>query len=105
MKRARAADSPFARVHALVRRIPRGRVATYGQLSLLIKRRLTPVGIGWALRAASDLPWHRVVAAGGRLSTEKELPGEQRARLEAEGVHFIDDRVDLSRHLWRPRRS
>jgi methylated-DNA-protein-cysteine methyltransferase-like protein len=97
---------PFARVHALVRRIPRGRVATYGQLSALIGRRLTPVGVGWALAAAPTgaLPWHRVVGARGVLSTDARQPGRQRRLLTAEGVAFHDDgRVDLQRHQWRPR--
>jgi methylated-DNA-protein-cysteine methyltransferase-like protein len=108
MPRSRkAADSPFARVHALVRRIPRGRVATYGQLSELVGGRLTPVGIGWALRAApEELPWHRVVNSKGRVSTEGSNPGLQRKLLEAEGVHFLDGEViDLSRYQWQPHRS
>jgi methylated-DNA-protein-cysteine methyltransferase-like protein len=93
----------FSEVHALVRKIPRGRVATYGQLSQLIRRRLTPVGIGWAMGAApDDVPWHRVVNSRGTLSTKG---GRQRALLEAEGV--VLDRlgaIDLARHLWKPRR-
>jgi methylated-DNA-protein-cysteine methyltransferase-like protein len=89
----------------LVARIPRGRVATYGQLSELIDGRLSPVGVGWALRAAKgDLPWHRVVNASGGISTEAETPGRQRRLLEAEGVRFSSDGcVDLGRHQWRPR--
>jgi methylated-DNA-protein-cysteine methyltransferase-like protein len=95
----------FARVYALVRRIPRGRVATYGLLSSLLDGRLSAAAVGWAMRAAPpDLPWHRVVNAAGGLSTEASAPGEQRARLAAEGVTFgADGRVDLHRHLWRPR--
>src|SRR5437588_673793 len=95
----------FARVHAWVRKIPRGRVATYGQISQLIGRRLTPVGIGWALAAADRLPWHRVVNSRGTISTEPQQPGRQRALLESEGVVFdADGRIDLARHQWRPRR-
>lgn len=95
----------FARVHAWVARIPRGKVATYGQIAELIDGRLSPVGVGWALRAGGEeLPWHRVVNARGGLSTEAESPGRQRALLEAEGVRFLaDGRIDLSRHQWRPR--
>ena len=95
----------FARVHGWVAKIPRGRVATYGQLSELIDGRLTPVGVGWALRAGGPkLPWHRVVNASGGLSTEKESPGRQRALLRAEGVRFATDgNVDMARHQWRPR--
>lgn len=92
-------------VWKLVRRIPRGRVATYGQLSQLIARRLTPVGIGWAIRAApgADIPWHRVVNAKGGISTDNEHPGLQRSMLEAEGVGFDGELVDLAKYQWRPR--
>lgn len=104
----RAADepSPFERVHALVRRIPRGRVATYGQLSAMISGRLTPVGVGWALRAAKEgaIPWQRVVNAQGRVSTDDQHPGLQRAMLEREGVRFdADGSVDLDQYQWSPR--
>jgi methylated-DNA-protein-cysteine methyltransferase-like protein len=79
----------FARVHALVKSIPKGRVATYGQLSQLIDGRLTPVGIGWAMSAAApDVPWHRVINSKGGISTGN---GMQRAMLEAEGVVFQKD--------------
>lgn len=103
--RARAADAPFPRVWALVSRVPRGRVTTYGQLSELIEHRLTPVGVGWAIRAAPDgaIPWHRVVNAAGAVSTDGAHPGLQRTLLEAEGVVFVDGAVDLARWQWRPR--
>jgi methylated-DNA-protein-cysteine methyltransferase-like protein len=104
--RAAKSASPFARVWELVKRVPRGRVTTYGQLSELIDRRLTPVGIGWAIRAAPEgsIPWQRVVNASGGISTDREHPGLQRAMLEAEGVRFdAEGRVDLARHLWRRR--
>lgn len=95
----------FARVHAWVAKIPRGRVATYGQLSELLEGRLSPVGVGWALRASGPrLPWHRVVNSAGGISTEREQPGRQRALLAAEGVSFAaDGTIDLGRYQWRPR--
>jgi methylated-DNA-protein-cysteine methyltransferase-like protein len=99
------ADKPFEMVWELVRRIPRGRVATYGQISLLIGRRLTPVGVGWAIRAAPDgsIPWQRVVNGSGGISTDKEHPGLQRAILESEGVVFgRDGRLDLEKYRWVP---
>lgn len=102
-----AKDAPFSRVWALVRRIPRGQVATYGQLSRMIDGRLTPVGIGWAIRAAKEgaIPWQRVVNAKGGVSTDNEHPGLQRAMLEAEGVRFArDGLIDLEKHGWKPRR-
>jgi len=105
--RAPTKDKPFEQVWALVRRIPRGRVATYGQLSQLVDRRLTPIGIGWAIRAAPEdsLPWHRVVNGRGGISTDGDVPGLQRSLLEAEGVRFgADGFIDLERHAWRPRR-
>jgi len=100
------AASPFARVWQLVRKIPRGRVTTYGDLSRRIGGRLTPVGVGWAIRAAPDgsLPWHRVVNAKGGISTDGEHPGLQRALLEAEGVKFgASGAIDLERFGWRGR--
>jgi methylated-DNA-protein-cysteine methyltransferase related protein len=98
---------PFERVWRLVRRIPRGKVATYGQLSRWIERRLTPVGVGWAIRAAPDglIPWQRVVNARGGISTDGEHPGLQRAMLEAEGVRFSrEGNVDLTQYGWTPTR-
>jgi methylated-DNA-protein-cysteine methyltransferase-like protein len=99
---------PFERVWSIASRIPRGRVATYGQLSEMIGHRLSPVGIGWAIRAAPEesIPWHRVVNSRGGISTDREHPGLQRAMLEAEGVGFdAEGRVDMTRAGWRPRRS
>jgi methylated-DNA-protein-cysteine methyltransferase related protein len=92
----------FARVHRLVRQIPRRKVATYGQLSGLIDGRLTPVGVGWALHGCpDDVPWHRVVNSRGAISTEREAPGVQRAMLEGEGVRFRGDgTVDLAVYRW-----
>lgn len=105
--RKKTEPSPFSRVWRIVARVPRGRVVTYGQLSDMIERRLSPVAVGWAIRAAPDgaIPWHRVVNARGGISTDGEHPGLQRGMLEAEGVAFGDDgRVDLATFGWRPRR-
>jgi len=100
-----AAKSPspiFGRVRALVKGIPRGRVATYGQLSSLIQKRLTPVGIGWALAGCGDeIPWHRVINSKGTISTKGDSAELQRALLEAEGVRFLGDgSVDLAACQW-----
>jgi methylated-DNA-protein-cysteine methyltransferase related protein len=97
--------SPFEQVWALVRRVPRGKVVTYGQISFLVHRCVSPVGVGWAVRAAKDgsIPWHRVVNARGGISTDREHPGLQRAMLEAEGVRFNRyGMIDLERYGWRP---
>ncbi len=100
----------YPRVYEVVRRIPRGRVATYGQVAAAAGIPNAPRVAGYALHAlpaGSPVPWHRVVAAGGRLSLGKlDPPGAltQRMRLEHEGVRF-DARgcVDMDRHTWRPR--
>ena len=99
-------ERPFERVWRLVARIPRGKVATYGQLSQPIEKRLTPVGVVWAMRAAPEgaLPWQRVVNARGGISTDAAHPGLQRAMLEAEGIRFEPDgSIDLDEYGWRPR--
>src|SRR5262245_2474019 len=102
MGRARSGHtSVFEEVWRIVGRVPRGSVMTYGQISLLVEARLTPLGVAWALRAAPDgaLPWHRVVNARGGVSTDGEHPGLQRAMLEAEGVTFdARGNVDLARY-------
>ena len=88
------------RVYALVRRIPRGRVTTYGELARLLGRPRGGREVGWALADCDDasVPCHRVVDRHGR--TARVFP-TQRPRLEDEGVRFIDGRVDLARYEWR----
>ena len=94
----------FARVYAAVRAIPRGRVATYGQVAAMVGVPRGARAVGWALRALSpaaarSVPWHRVVGAGGRISP-RAGPGPelQRRRLRAEGVTFRGAVVDMKRH-------
>ncbi len=100
----------FARVYTLVRRIPRGRVMTYGQIATLLGDRLSPRAVGWAMHGCPEgVPWQRVVNAQGRCSTDRlpDMPhGMQRALLEDEGVTFTDGGriVDLEAIRWTPRR-
>ena len=101
------APSSFDAVYDLVRQIPSGRVATYGQISNLMGNLLSPLAVGWALHSCPDgVPWQRVVNAAGALSTERLPdipPGLQRAMLQAEGVVFgEDDTIDLERFRWEP---
>jgi methylated-DNA-protein-cysteine methyltransferase-like protein len=109
-----AGSSFRQRVYAWIGRIPRGRVATYGQISALAghPRRARMVGQALArLPPGRDLPWHRVVNAQGRVSprgssqaTARRPSAENRQRklLEAEGVIFRRGRIDLIRFRWVP---
>jgi methylated-DNA-protein-cysteine methyltransferase-like protein len=90
----------------VVRRIPRGRVATYGQVAELAGLPGHARQVGYALHALRDgstLPWHRVVNAAGAISL-RSVPGfelEHRIRLEAVGVKFnARGRVPLARYRW-----
>ena len=105
--KATAARERAAAVLSAVRRIPRGRVVTYGQVAALLGVPRGARAVGWALRAlpeekAARTPWHRVVGAGGRISP-RGGPGPliQRRRLRAEGVRFLAGRVDMARHGLR----
>ena len=93
---------------AAVRRIPRGKVCTYGNVAEVagLPRRARLVGT--VLRqtpAARGLPWYRVINAGGRISfpTGSDAYARQRHKLEAEGVVFVGGRVDLRRYGWPAR--
>ncbi len=100
----------YRRIWAVVARIPRGRVATYGQVAALAGRPGHARQAGYALHALPDdsgVPWHRVINARGEVSLRAEpgWEGLQRAMLEAEGVEFDGrGRVDLERYRWEPRR-
>jgi len=100
----------YLAILAIVRRIPRGRVATYGQVAALAGYAHAPRLAGYALHALPEgtpLPWHRVLGAGGRISLARLSPDGavlQRLRLEAEGVTFGPrGRVRIEIHSWRPR--
>jgi methylated-DNA-protein-cysteine methyltransferase related protein len=96
------------RILAAVRRIPHGRVSTYGWIARVAGMEGRARLVGTALRDAPDdpgVPWHRVVNAGGRSSLPAGSPGaiEQRRRLEAEGVRYTRDRIALDRYGWPER--
>ena len=94
-------------LYTTLMRVPTGKVVTYGQLAEL-------AGLGraarWVGRTLSQLPedtrlpWHRVLAAGGRISLPVgSVSGdEQRARLRSEGLSIVNNRVDIQCHGWRP---
>ena len=88
-------------VYAIVRMIPKGKVATYGQIAALLGRPRGGREVGWALSACDDprVPCHRVVDRNGRLAPRFR---EQRARLRKEHVEVAGSRVDLERSTWQP---
>jgi len=99
--------SIFDAVYVLVRAIPRSRVMTYGQISVLLGSRISPAAVGWAMHSCpEDVPWHRVVNASGGCSTDRMPdipPGTQRALLEAEDVEFrLDGTIEVERYRWSP---
>lgn len=109
MTQAAPRGSSFAAIARVVRRVPRGRVATYGQVVRLagLPRGARQVGYALnALPAGTVVPWHRVINAGGRISLPPDAGGiEQRLRLLAEGISVTEaGRVSLSRYQWRPGR-
>lgn len=99
----------YRKIYAAVRKIPEGRVATYGQIAALAGLPGQPRLVGYALHncaADDDVPWHRVINARGEISLRAAAEGSealQRVLLEAEGVRFdAKHRVDLDAYRWDP---
>ena len=96
------------RVYSIVRRIPRGRVMTYGQIAELLGEGYTPRTVGFVMHSSPEgTPWHRVLNAQGATSTGRlVLPHDKQQRmLEQEGVVFNNNRCDLQTYLWIPKRK
>ena len=107
MKQGKAASSgAFERIYEVVRHIPRGMVASYGQVALLAGNPRWARVVGYALHANPDpegIPCYRVVTKDGRTSPAFAFGGAdiQRALLEADGVQFTaDGRVDMAKYQW-----
>ena len=104
----RPASAFDAAVYRLVRQIPRGKVATYGQVAALLGYPRAARAVGYAMkRCPHDIPWQRVVNARGGISLRANVSGmiTQRVLLEQEGIGFRRGRVDLARDRWMgPRR-
>ena len=91
----------FDHILATVRRIPKGKVATYGEVAAASGYPGAARQVVWALRAGKGVPWHRVLGAGGKIRLPGESGLEQRLRLRTEGVTFTGERVDLKLHGHR----
>jgi methylated-DNA-protein-cysteine methyltransferase-like protein len=99
----------YRAVYQLVTRIPRGQVATYGQIAALLGWPRAARAVGYAMRhCPSGIPWHRVVNASGGISLRANVSGmlTQRVLLEQEGVRVRNGHIRLDRYRWRgPRRT
>ncbi|HYX53964.1 MAG TPA: MGMT family protein [Candidatus Limnocylindrales bacterium] len=94
-------------IRKVILQVPRGKVSTYGAVARAAGFPGAARQVVWALRGGHGLPWHRVLAAGGRIALPGEHGFEQRMRLEAEGVLFSGSRVRMSEceHKFGPARS
>ena len=93
-------------VYQLVKKIPRGRVTTYGDIARALRTRGGARAVGHAMAACPSghgIPWHRVVGAGGRLLIAEPHAGLQRKLLESEGVSMTERRVNMKIHHWSPK--
>ena len=99
----------YRKIYAAVRRVPPGRVATYGQIAELAGLPGHARQVGYALHALRDrddeVPWHRVINSQGKISfpADSENWTKQAALLRAEGVEIEEDgRIQLARYRWIP---
>ena len=96
------------KIRQTVRLIPKGKVATYGEVAAAAGYPGAARQVAWALRNSDGmLPWHRVIGAGGRISLPGAAGMEQRLRLESEGVKFSGAKVRIADHgyLFRRRKK
>ena len=107
----------YEKVYNLVKKIPRGKVMTYGQIGQVLD--LNPRVVGWALnrlakvragfKPAPTVPWQRVINSKGSISTNKlmNIPLDlQKKLLEKEGVVFNkEEKIDLKKCLWSPKQN
>lgn len=95
-------------VYRLIKKIPPGRVTTYGALARKLRLRGGARAVGYAMAACPNgrgIPWHRVVGAGGRLLMPEPQRSLQRRLLESEGVRTEFERIDMSRYEWKLRQT
>lgn len=98
----------YRKIYRVIARVPRGRVATYGQIAMLAGLPGRARQVGYALHALPDgspVPWHRIVNARGTSSLPGAAGDEQRRRLARERIAVDENgRIDLGRYGWAPKR-
>lgn len=101
--------SCYPKIYDVVRQIPYGKVATYGQIAdlagLIGKARVVGYALHRVTTASEDIPWHRVINAKGKVSRSSLRDGNddlQQLLLEKEGITFIKGKLDLSVYRWQP---
>ena len=102
LRRAPKSEQRDAAFRKAIRQIPKGKVATYGQVAAAAGYPLYHRHVAQFLhRAGQSVPWQRVVGSGGEIKLKYEAGLEQRTRLEVEGVRFRGRRVDMTEHQHR----
>ena len=102
----------YEQVWNLVRQVPSGKVATYGQIALMIPppmgvdfdsyKAFSPRWVGGAMAACpDDVPWQRIINSQGKISPRPGGAEKQRVLLEEEGIEFAKDKVDLKKYGWK----
>src|SRR4029077_16819679 len=95
-------------VYRLIKKIPRGRVTTYGGLAKTLRLPGGARAAGYAVAATPKgrgIPWHRVIGAGGRVRVPEPYASLQRRLLATEGVEFYCGTIDMERFGWSPARE
>jgi methylated-DNA-protein-cysteine methyltransferase-like protein len=100
----------FEIIYAVIKKIPNGKVATYGQIAAIVGTGLPARIVGYALHGlpeGTEIPWHRVINSQGKISyaaTRNEYDSLQQRILEQEGIQFSPDgKIDLSKYRWTPK--
>ena len=97
----------FKRVYEIAKQIPLGKVTTYGYIAASLGAKSSSRMVGWAMngcKGRNDVPAHRVLNRNGELTGKMhfETPTIMRELLEAEGIEFVGEAVNLKKHLWVP---
>jgi len=101
-----AISGTYVRIWRIVSMIPRGKVASYGTVARVSGFPHQPRMAGYALHhlpPGSDIPWHRVINAQGKVSLPGASGDEQRRLLEREGIVFIRGKIDMKKFGWKRR--